>query len=175
MNYIENLENEEEIYIPSPEESDIPPKKNNKKSSLNKNIKNLDMTPILNQKLNFYISENQNLKKQLSEIDNINLIKEKIELDEKNKTLIKENERLKNIIQDLLKLVEDYTRLRNLLDYQEKELKQYQNKAKKEKKKKYSLVDLIELREKGYSYREIAAHYKVSPSTIHYRLNKTIK
>lgn len=169
MTNLNNLEEEEEIYIPS---DDID--ENTEESSLNAKQDDIELL-LLKQKCNLYISENEKLKKQLSEINNINLLQEKIELNEKNKNLIKENERLKSIIRDLNELMKDHIRLRQLVDYQEKELNRYKKKEKISKKKKYSIMELIELREKGYSYRRIAAHYKVSPSTIYYRLNKNTK
>lgn len=169
MDNLYNLENKEEIDMLL---DDID--ENKEESSLNAKQDDFELL-LLKQKCNLYISENEKLKKQISEINNMNLIQEKIELDKKNKTLINENERLQNTLKDLFKLVENHSKLKNLLEYQERELNRYKKKEKNSKKKKYSISDLIELREKGYSYRRIAAHYKVSPSTIYYNLNKNIK
>lgn len=169
MNNLDNWEYSEELDITLDAIDE-----NKEESSLDVNQDDIELL-LLKQKCDLYISENEKLKKQISEINNINLIQEKNELDKKNKTLINENERLQNTLKDLFKLVENHSKLKNLLEYQERELNRYKKKEKSSKKKKYSISDLIELREKGYSYRRIAAHYKVSPSTIHYRLNKNSK
>lgn len=188
MNYIENLGNEEEIHI----DLDIPHESIDMKysPSCTNNIDLSSIDKFLNSKLQ---EENEELKNQIAEFKNNILTKEKLELgeeikilNEKNKLLEKEIERLTNnfnsVLQEnntLLKKVDELEISKNCYINQikmyERELKQYQNKEKKSKKKKFSTLDLIELREKGYSYRKIANHFKVSPSTIYYRLNKHTK
>ena len=143
-------------------------------------INNLDPTKIsINSNLK---EENEYLKNLLNEIENNDLIKDKIEsakiikeLTEENKILesdlaglknnfniiSKENDRLKKSLDIYLDKIKAY----------ERELKRYKNKEKVNKKE-YTLSDLFSLRAQGYTYRKIAKIYGVSPSTIHYRINK---
>ena len=112
----------------------------------------------------------------------------KLEFDDEDEinALNKEFKRLESRYNNLLKnfdiVVKDNDRLKDHISLQkskiesyERELERYRNKDKKRKRKKYIVSDLLELRRKGWSYKKIANYYKVSPSTIHYRINKVIK
>lgn len=163
---------------------------------LNKKIDNINFTNIINNldPINISIDsnikeENEYLKKLLIEIENNDLIKDKIESAKIIKELTEENKRLENIISrlnikiDVLdNLLKDSKKLRDLLDYQQvklnsyqNELNHYKNKEKNLKKKKYNLSDLLNLRAEGKTYREIAKLYGVKHSTIYYRINKARK
>lgn len=163
---------------------------------LNKKIDNINFTNIINNLDSINISidsnikeENEYLKKLLIEIENNDLIKDKIESAKIIKELTEENKRLENIISrlnikiDVLdNLLKDSKKLRDLLDYQQvklnsyqNELNHYKNKEKNLKKKKYNLSDLLNLRAEGKTYREIAKLYGVKHSTIYYRINKARK
>ena len=163
---------------------------------LNKKIDNINFTNIINNldPINISIDsnikeENEYLKKLLIEIENNDLIKDKIESAKIIKELTEENKRLENIISrlnikiDVLdNLLKDSKKLRDLLDYQQvklnsyqNELNHYKNKEKNLNKKKYNLSDLLNLRAEGKTYREIAKLYGVKHSTIYYRINKARK
>lgn len=140
-------------------------------------------------KISFLENENKKLKKNLMELENNILLKDKIELvkeikdlTEKNKQLERKNDNLLAAVQLLESTSKENIRLKDLLRYHhnklksyKKELNYYRNKEQKSKKKKDVIFEILELREKGFTYKEIANKYKVSPSTIHYRIHNSKK
>lgn len=146
---------------------------------------NLD-DEINNIKMSFLENENKVLKNKIFELENSISLEDKLDLYEKNKILTEENNLLKEKVARLennFNIVEkENSSLKPLLEscisqmnLYEKELYTYRNKQKKPKKKKYKVSDLVKLKNEGKTYKEIAGIYGVSPSTIHYRLNKSVK
>lgn len=198
MNDLEYLEYEEEIEINLDDEEEIEidlddPIENINIKSSTPNPKKANLSSLNEILISTLKAENKELKNQIDELKNNTLLKDKIELGEeikilnnKNKQLEDRVEHLTNIFDIVSKQNDDYLKQNNTLkllnncyinqiQMYERVLKQHQNKEKKAKRKNYSIPDLIELREKGYSYRKIAKIYKVAPSTIYYRINKAIK
>lgn len=111
-----------------------------------------------------------------------------INSDEIIKNLTEENKRLKEQLdkkEDLFKyVIQVNNKYKRLIEYQEnelhmikKKLKSYINKdiKSKKKKKEINISEIIKAREQGDSYRKIAQRYRVSPSTIYYKINKAQK
>lgn len=181
MNNLDNWEYSEEIDIPLGDTDE-----NVDTQSLNQKTNNINLGSLEDWVKSELQKEKEYLKNQTTEFKNNTLLKEKIELskeikilNEKNKLLEDRIERLSNNFYSVLQENDELKISKNCyidkIKAYERELNRYKKKEKNSKKKKYSIIDLIELREKGYSYRKIAAYYKVSPSTIYYNLNKNIK
>lgn len=140
-------------------------------------------------KISYLEKENKELKRRLADLENNLFIKEKDELyneikalTEKNKLLERKNNNLLDAVQSLESTSQKNIELKKLLLYHhnklksfKKELNYYRNKEKKAKKKKDVIYEILELREKGLTYKEIAKKYGVSASTIHYRINNSKK